>query len=93
MQNKLYDVADNGKLGYEQVVAKYNSPGPCCRFYTLILMDINMPVMDGLQSVKLINEFLNSINEKTKTKICMHYAYIDKTTEEYSQELGINLFL
>ena len=78
-------------MGYEKVVAKYSSP--CCKFYTLILMDIDMPVMKGFQSVKLIKEFFKSVKEKKKTKICMHSAYIDKKAEETSQELGVNLFL
>ena len=32
------------------------SMSPCCKSYRLVLMDINMPVMDGVQAAKIIKD-------------------------------------
>ncbi len=44
--------AENGLVGLNKV--KQRSACVCCHRYKLILMDINMPVMDGTQSTKEI---------------------------------------
>lgn len=41
----VVDVAENGKLGLEKAM---------CRRYQLILMDMQMPEMDGIEATKLI---------------------------------------
>ncbi len=41
------DIAENG----EEAISKYNQS-----FYTLILMDIEMPIMDGYEATKIIRE-------------------------------------
>ncbi len=35
---------------------KERAEKPCCREYKLILMDINMPVMDGIEAAHCIRE-------------------------------------
>lgn len=48
-----YDIAENGELAFE--MAKQNR-------YDLVLMDLQMPVMNGFTSCKLIKESSESIN-------------------------------
>ena len=45
-------------------------------------MDYDMPECNGLDSSKLIKEFLKQKNAKHKTKICFHSAFIDQNIEK-----------
>ena len=50
------DEAENGQVALEKVAKKAEST--CCKGYKLIVMDINMPVMDGTTATgKLIESF------------------------------------
>jgi CheY-like chemotaxis protein len=46
----MVDIAENGKAGVEQFLK--HEPG----YYDVILMDIRMPVMDGLAATRCIRE-------------------------------------
>jgi len=50
------DQASNGMEAFEKFKAAYTSEVECLhRAYSLIIMDIQMPIMDGLQSSLKIN--------------------------------------
>lgn len=49
-KNFMVDIAENGKAGVEQFLK--HEPG----YYDVILMDIRMPVMDGLAATRCIRE-------------------------------------
>ena len=49
------DKAVNGKIALDLIMEKAEH-GKCCKGYSIIFMDINMPVMDGIQSTVKIAE-------------------------------------
>ncbi len=71
------DIAENGQLGHEAVAANN---------YDIVLMDIQMPVMNGLDAAKKIREF-------SKVPIIALTANSSKQEEEKCLELGMNDYL
>ena len=60
----------------------------------MIIMDIDMPKMDGFSSVNQINTFLRNMNaEKMSHRICIHSVYIDQKARDKANDLGIKQFL
>ena len=56
-ENYNIDIEDacNGKIALDKFKAGFDKPCKCInRTYRLILMDIAMPVMDGIESTKKI---------------------------------------
>lgn len=79
-QEHKVDIAENGKIGVE--LFENNK-------YDLVLMDIQMPVMDGIEATKRIR----SIEKKNKTgpvKILAVTAYAMEGDEEKFYEAGID---
>ncbi|MCC6727059.1 MAG: response regulator [Saprospiraceae bacterium] len=71
------DIAENGQLGYEAVEANN---------YDLVLMDIQMPVMNGIESAKKIREF-------SKVPIIALTANSTKQEQDKCLEIGMNDYL
>ncbi|MFC2111302.1 response regulator [Bacteroidota bacterium] len=55
-----YDTATNGEIALDKF--SHNK-------YDLIIMDVNMPVMDGIEATKKIREMEKNMNPTNKTKI------------------------
>jgi len=62
------DEAENGARAIEKV--KYKMSNECCKWYQFILIDLEMPVINGLQASEIIKEELKAIPEN-ETKIIL----------------------
>ena len=54
--NVKASITYNGKEAIESVLAK--KQGKCCRDYKIIYMDINMPIMNGIEATTALNEMM-----------------------------------
>jgi len=94
------DTALNGKIAIEKVRQREeerlkDKPCSCGKEtgnYTLILMDCNMPVMDGFQATQAIREMFKT-NQKIQPCIVALTAYNTKKFEEKCFEAGMDRFL
>lgn len=77
------DLAENGKIAVE----KYETNS-----YDLILMDIQMPIMDGIKSTLKIREIEHSKNSK-RTKIIAVTAFAMEKDKEQCIQAGMDEFL
>ncbi|MGB5793228.1 ATP-binding protein, partial [Poseidonibacter sp.] len=78
-----FDIKENGLKCFESY--KKNK-------YDLILMDINMPVLDGVSTLNKIREFEKE-NNKTKTPIIALTANAIKGDKEKFLNLGMNAYI
>lgn len=80
-----YEVASNGQ---EAIDAYFERPG----LFTAILMDISMPVMNGLEATRRIRAYERRENLRPVTLIALTGLSSDKIHQEAS-ESGVNKFL
>ena len=78
------DVASNGKIGVE----KYRQNN-----YDLVLMDIQMPVMNGFESAKLIREYEKLNPLKKNSTIIAVSANSDMNNKDLLNDAGIDYFI
>ena len=77
------DIADNGRIGVEMFRKK---------FYKIILMDIQMPEMDGIQATRLIREY-ESTNYSTQATIIAVTAHAKEGEKEKLFDVGMNHYI
>lgn len=75
------DIANNGKEGYEMFLKNY---------YDIVLMDIQMPVMDGVESTIKIREYEEKNNVKKPIKIVALTANALKEEVNSYLEVGMD---
>ncbi|MEG1725730.1 MAG: ATP-binding protein [Anaerovoracaceae bacterium] len=83
-KNAIVDVAENGKAGVEMFCADPES-------YDIILMDIRMPIMDGLQATREIRKLDNECAKKIPIVAMSANAFDDDVKK--SLEVGMNAHL
>ena len=81
--NYHIDIAENGKKGVEFFLQNK---------YDVILMDIQMPVMDGIEATKRIRQ-IEEEKAWPRTKIVAVTAYAMEGDEERLYEAGIDDYL
>ena len=81
-QNIEYVIKNNGKQAFE--LLKYDNN------FDIIIMDIEMPIMNGIEAAKKINSFLDiniialtshKLNEFTQLKVSGFSDYIEKPVD------------
>lgn len=80
----LSDEAEDGKEAYHMYLKSLQRP--CCEGYKLILMDLNMPVMDGIRSSHKILEHLTN---KPKPQIVAVTAFVSDEEKEKCESVGM----
>jgi|CryBogDrversion2_1035201.scaffolds.fasta_scaffold00022_9 signal transduction histidine kinase/CheY-like chemotaxis protein len=86
----MVDIAENGKVAFEKFREKH---------YDLIIMDIAMPIMDGLESTRVIRKYEQEQSEKDPTyskppiKIIAVTAHVIMTDREKCISAGMNEYL
>lgn len=78
------DVADNGDIGLRMMKEKK---------YRMVLMDLQMPVMDGLESVKRLRHYELDTGVRDRQLIIGVSANSDADTQAASIEVGMDAFL
>jgi signal transduction histidine kinase/CheY-like chemotaxis protein len=76
------DVADNGQIGVHQVHARHTEG----QAYDIVLMDMQMPVMDGVTAARLIRETFNA----EKLPIVAMTANVLQADKERCMAAGMN---
>lgn len=79
-----YDVAENGKVALE----KFKNGD-----FNLIIMDIQMPVMDGYEATQLIRQYEQETPAKKKTNIIALTANATKEDQEKCLEVGMDDYM
>ncbi len=90
LMNQLLMTRYMGKLGWEFVIVDNGLKATeACKseFFNAILMDIDMPVCDGLEATRNIREFNNKI------PIVAITAFADSQMRTKCAEAGMNAFL
>jgi PAS domain S-box-containing protein len=82
--NLGFDIASNGKIAVEKALENN---------YRLILMDIQMPVMDGYEATRQIREFENNNPDREKSFIIALTANATKEDRERCEKTGMNSYL
>ncbi len=78
----LVETADNGQIAVEKVM---HAPVP--DYYDIVLMDIQMPVMDGYEATKAIRALAD---DRAKVKIIAVTANAFETDKEQAKEAGMD---
>ena len=82
----MVDVAENGKVAVHQVQARWTEDLP----YDMVLMDMQMPVMDGLSSARHIRALPGV---RGQVPIVALTADVMNDAAEQAKAAGMNAFL
>ena len=79
-----YDTAENGSIAFELFLSNK---------YALILMDIQMPIMNGIDCTKQIRRFEHESNSHSKIPIVAVTAFVSETDKRNCFDIGMNEYI
>jgi len=100
----VVDEALNGQEAIDKIKNKTESH--CCKAYKLVLMDINMPIMDGITATKIIKEKVltkeiprtivialsaKTLDEENHSTFCHRVGFVDYLNKPISKNEFIEL--
>jgi CheY-like chemotaxis protein len=85
------DTANHGQKAIDLVKERVNE-NLCCPVFTLIFMDLDMPLKNGFEASIEITQFLAQKKLK-RSVICAHSAFLDRDAENKAKKAGMNIFL
>ncbi|KAI0579685.1 Histidine kinase G7 [Pyrenophora tritici-repentis] len=91
-QNLRYEEATNGLEAFNTYKNEANSSSPPSRPFDFVLMDLSMPVMDGLTSTRNIRQF-ESANGLPKSQIVALTGLASAQDQSDAQEAGVDMYL
>ena len=91
-QNLRYEEATNGLEALETYKNEANSTSPPIKPFDFVLMDISMPVMDGLESTRQIRLF-EAKNGLGRSHIVALTGLASAQDQMDAQEAGVDLYL
>ncbi|KAF1944426.1 hypothetical protein EJ02DRAFT_100536 [Clathrospora elynae] len=91
-QNLRYEEATNGLEAFERFKAKAQSSSPLSRPFDFVLMDLSMPVMDGLTATRQIRQF-ESKNGLPQSHIVALTGLASAQDQIDAQEAGVDTYL
>mgnify|MGYP000861729448 FL=1 len=90
---KTCDIAFNGELAIKKIQDRHLSPcSEACQVYSLIIMDCNMPIMDGYEATRFITEKIKQRVWK-KMMIVGCTAYVGKEKLDKCLESGMDSYI
>jgi CheY-like chemotaxis protein len=91
-QNLRYQEATNGLEAFETYKNEANSASPPTKPFDFVLMDLSMPVMDGLTSTRQIRQF-ESKNGLARSHIVALTGLASAQDQRDAQEAGVDMYL
>ncbi len=76
-----FDVAENGKIAYDLFI---NGE------YDIVLMDLQMPIMNGIESTRLIREYERKTNAKLPTPIIAVTTFTRDSDKQNCYDANMN---
>lgn len=86
------DEAKNGLIAVEKVLLRF-SKCQICKTYKLIIMDVDMPQLNGYEATHQITQFIKSQPNVPLPDICIHTAYLNQSDYQKQNLLGFKSFL
>jgi len=87
---KMFDMSVDYATGSSEALERLEE---CKSSYDLILMDWNMPEVDGIEATKRIQELCRKHNKKAPSSVIMISSFRQEHIVKYAKDVGIDIFL
>ena len=87
---KMFDMDVDYASGVNEAIEKMKE---CQHIYDLILMDWNMPNIDGIEATKMINDLCKKHNKPLPQEVIMISSFRHEHIIKTAKEVGVDIFL